>query len=135
MSPVIETIRGRLAEVDSRISKLFDEIKKAENERFDILTALRVLGEVIPVEELNTPVTPRKARYPRPPGTKRMLMIDALECERIKAKSPAEVHKDLVYAGVFDITIGAVRTRLWRMAEAGEIHRAHGRYWKDKTDA
>lgn len=131
MSSLIETIRDRLAEVDARIEKLTEEIRRAENDRYDILTTLRVLGEVIPVEELSNPVTLRKARYPRPPGTKRMMMIDALENERLKAKTPVEVHKDLVYAGVFDITIGAVRTRLWRMAEAGEIKRAHGRYWKE----
>lgn len=130
MTGIADTIRARLSVVDEQISRLRSEIEKAETARRDLLTAMRVLDDV-GISDLNEQVLVQ----PRPPQSrpaveKKSVILGLLGIQEKDSKSPSAIHKELLSNGVFDITIGNVRTVLWRLAEAGEIERSNRRYWR-----
>lgn len=134
MSNVIDTIRARYSDAEARIERLRAEIEKAEAEKRDLHTTLRVLEGVGFGDHVTAEVIRHSTPMSRPAKEKKRLMLDLLGVGPQQGKAPAAVHKGLIDNGIDDINIGVVRTTLWRAADAGEISGGDGKYWKHEAE-
>lgn len=131
MTSVTDTIRERLTDIDGRIERLRAEIAKAESDKRDLETTLRVLGDV---GVADTPAPQPAPKSKRPASEKKKLMLDILGVGERQGKAPAQVYSELVASGIDDINIGTVRTTLWRAADGGELGSGNGAYWKHEAE-
>lgn len=132
MANISDTIQAKLDAVNERIERLRAELEKAEAEKRDIETAIRVL-EGVGAYDGGMEIVRAPSRS-RPAKEKKKLMFDILGVGERNGKAPAEVYKELVASGVEDINIGTVRTTLWRAADSGELESANGSYWKSEAE-
>ena len=133
MNNITDTIRSRHEAVTARLEELRAQVVKAEIEKADLQTTLRVLGE-FGGDATPKSTLPERAKTARPANEKKRLMFDLLGVGKAGGKQPAEVHKTLVMLGEDDISIQVVRTTLWRAASKGELDSQDGRYWKHEAE-
>ena len=134
MTRINEMIRSRLSDVEARIERLRAEFEKAEAEKRDLQTTLRVLDGVGIGDHADAEIVRAKPTQTRPAGEKKKLMLDILDVGSAQGKGPAEVYQELVNSGIDDINIGTVRTTLWRAAKSSEIESGNGAYWKREAE-
>jgi hypothetical protein len=130
----IALIRERLSKAEIRATRAEKAWESAKNEVADLLTTLRVLGEV--TGESPPPVT---ANASAAVAERQKLIASLLKVGEAAASSPSDIFEMYKMFASEDISIDTFRTTIWRMKghpfQVGDdlwlIMGDSGAYWKE----
>lgn len=133
MTDTIHLLKERLKKAEAKVLRYEKTLESAKNELSDIITTLRVLGDIE-----GSPDSESAVPKPSAVGERQKNIMNLIAEGREQARAPADIFETYKVIYGDDVSIDTFRTTIWRMKDRivamqdGEwrVYSDNGQYWK-----
>lgn len=138
MTDTIDLLKERQKKAEAKVLRYEKTLETAKNELSDIITTLRVLGDIGESAEPES-----MAPKPSVVGERQKNIMHLISESQENARAPADIFESYKVFFGDDVSIDTFRTTIWRMKdrvvamEDGEwcVYSDNGQYWKVRVVA